>query len=240
MASPTGPAVLCFRDRRPGEPGPIEVLRGDLVSQGREKPIEWSQASFDGNEGEGARYQVQLTDRVEEATRSSHPRACRGSTAGGRGTAANCRGAGAADGDVRGAWRYLEFARRARAGVSDHAAEFSQNLRGQVWSNVSDRGRTSFARWQISMSRQPLLSSTNSAALFNRQPGAAWNVSSAPNRSSISPIALPSIPQIRWSDWACAQFPNHFLPEPIGMIAADFLGGPTGTGLDMPYSAQLG
>jgi hypothetical protein len=43
----------------------------------------------------------------------------------------------------------------------------------------------------------------------------------------------------------CAQIIKHFLPEPIGsplvrvlftkgMIAADFLGDPTGTGLDMP------
>src|SRR5215472_12421423 len=52
------------------------------------------------------------------------------------------------------------------------------------------------------MFRQPLLSSTSSAALFNRQPGAAWNVLSAPNRSSTSSISLPSMPQIQWSDWA--------------------------------------
>ena len=39
MASPTGPAVLCFRGRRPGEPGPIEVLRGvTLSSKGAKSP----------------------------------------------------------------------------------------------------------------------------------------------------------------------------------------------------------
>ena len=38
MASPTGPAVLCFRGRRPGDLGRSTGCGGDLVSQGRERP----------------------------------------------------------------------------------------------------------------------------------------------------------------------------------------------------------
>ena len=41
--------------------GRSTCLRGDLVSQGREKPNGWSQASFDRNEGEDARYSQRRT-----------------------------------------------------------------------------------------------------------------------------------------------------------------------------------
>ena len=43
---------------------------------------------------------------------------------------ASCRGAGAADRDVRGAARHLQLARRAGAGVRGHAGERDAHLRG--------------------------------------------------------------------------------------------------------------
>ena len=51
------------------------------------------------------------------------------------------RGAGAADGDLGGAAGHLQLARRAGAGVRDHAGERGAHLRGHVRKHVSPRWR---------------------------------------------------------------------------------------------------
>ena len=92
MPSPTAdPAVLSYRCRGVGSLGRPACQRGDLVSQRREEPNARSQASFDRNEGETARYPpAQFKYPIAGTTRSPHPRACRGTAAGRQGAASSC------------------------------------------------------------------------------------------------------------------------------------------------------
>ena len=70
------------------------------------------------------------------------PRAQTAARPGDSAYARTVRGAGAADGDLRGAQGHLELARRAGAGVPGHAGERHAHLRGQVRRHVASRRRS--------------------------------------------------------------------------------------------------
>src|SRR5262249_47993723 len=91
--------------------GSIDVLRGDLVSQRREKPRARSQASFDRNEGEDARW----FDKSGPTGTGKEPQGARL-----RPSKEAERSAGAADGDLRGARCYQPLVGRSRSRFRHH------------------------------------------------------------------------------------------------------------------------